>query len=75
MVLRESRLTLLLRLRHGMHADETAFLFPDLDSEGLSLLGDESGSSFGRIKRGGISTEKLDLTSEQKENECRRDKC
>lgn len=49
-------LTLLLRLRHGMQAEDTAFRLLILASAGDSVLWDESGSSFGLKSLGGMCT-------------------
>lgn len=53
---RGSGLTLLLRFRQGMQADETALRFPPFDSLAASLPSGALGSFFGRIGRGGITT-------------------
>lgn len=47
-------LTLLFLFRQGIHADETAFLFPPFKSPKPSS--DRRDSFFGRICRGGIAT-------------------
>jgi hypothetical protein len=49
------RPTLLLRLRHGMQAEETAFRFADFGGAMLANPSLEPCSSFGRIVLGGIT--------------------
>jgi hypothetical protein len=49
------RLTLLLRLRHGIQAEETAFRFADFGGAMLANPSLEPCSSFGRIVLGGIT--------------------
>jgi hypothetical protein len=57
-------ITLLLRLRHGMHAEDTAFLLLlSFTSDEASVVCGRSGSSFGRIGRGGIDTWILNVGS------------
>lgn len=45
---------LLLRFRHGMHADDTAFRFPPFPSP-ASLPSDANDSLLGRMGLGGIA--------------------
>lgn len=47
-----------------MQADETAFLLLPLESEAVSLFGEESGSSLGRKGRGAIG-ETLGICTDQ----------
>lgn len=60
------RLTLLLRLRHGIQADETAFLLADFWGATVAEPSLEPCSSLGRIVRGGITRwhQELERTKE-----------